>query len=157
MTEQLSMGTHPDIVTLHARYETASETAAGQLVGGTTFLAGLYLAISPWVVGFDGQQPVLFNNLIIGSAAALLGLGLTAAFDRLHRLAWTVPVLGVWTIVSPWVIQTGDLRTTDNEWNNVVTGAVLLLVGIGSLAMAMGRSANPMMGDSARRRAAGRT
>lgn len=139
MSEQLSMGTHPDIMTLHARYETASETATGQLVGGTTLLAGVYLAISPWVVGFEGQLPVLFNNLIIGIAAGVLGLGLSAAFDRTHRLAWTVPVLAVWTIVSPWVIQSGDLRTNDNEWNNVVTGAVLLLAGAGSAYLAMGQ------------------
>jgi hypothetical protein len=147
MSEQLSMGTHPDIMTLHARYETASETAAGQIVGGTTFLAGLYLAISPWVVGFDGQLPLLFNNLIVGVAAGLLGLGLTAAFDRTHRLAWTVPILGIWTIISPWVVRNGDLRTTDTEWNNVVTGAVLLVVGIATFMMARGHSAMPTLGD----------
>ena len=138
MTEQLSMGTHPDIVSLHARYESASETAAGQFVGGTIFLTGMYLTISAWVVGFEGQGPLLFNNLFIGVGAALLGLGLTAAFDRTHRLAWTVPVLAIWTIVAPWVMQSGDLRTNDIEWNNVVTGAVLLLFGIASFAMAMG-------------------
>ena len=139
MTEQLSMGTHPDIVTLHARYESASETAAGQFVGGTIFLAGMYLTISSWVVGFEGQLPLLFNNLIVGVGVALLGLGLTAAFDRTHRLAWTVPVLAIWCIISPWVIQSGDLRTNDIGWNNVVTGLVLLVVGLASFAMAMGR------------------
>jgi hypothetical protein len=153
MTEQLSMGTHPDIVTLRARYETASETAAGQIVGGSIFLAGLYLAISPWVVGFDGQPPMLFNNLIVGAAAALLGLGLSAAFDRTHRLAWTVPVLAIWAIISPWVVRTGDLRTTDNEWNNVVTGAVLLLVGLATFAMALGRTSRTRFTDTTRVRA----
>jgi hypothetical protein len=152
MSEQLSMGTHPDIVTLRARYETASETAAGQIVGGTTFLAGLYLAISPWVVGFDGRLPLLFNNLIVGAAVVLLGLGLTAAFDRAHRLAWTVPVVAVWTIVSPWVVRSGDLRTMDNEWNNVLTGALLLLLGIATFMMAIGRSGNSLMDDTTRRR-----
>jgi hypothetical protein len=140
MTEQLSMGTHPDIVALRARYETASESIAGQFVGGTTFLAGLYLAISPWVVGFDNLRPMLFNNLIVGVAAALLGMGVSAAFDRTHRLAWTLPLVGAWAIISPWVVRTGDLRTTDNEWNNVVTGAVLVLVGAVSAMMALGHT-----------------
>lgn len=140
MTQQLNIGTHPDIMSLHARYESASETAAGQIVGGTTFLAGLYLAISPFVVGFDGQAPILWNNVIIGVATALLGLGLGAAFDRTHRLAWTMPILGLWMIVSPWVIRAGDLSRTDNQWNNVVTGAVMLLVGLAAFVMARGRS-----------------
>ena len=138
MSEQLSMGTHPDIMTLRARYETASETVAGQFLGGTTFLAGVYLAISPWVVGFDNQLPMLFNNLIVGVAAAILGLGVSAAFDRTHRLAWTVPIVGIWAIVSPWVVRNGDLATSDNQWNNVVTGVVLLLVGLMTAFMARG-------------------
>lgn len=140
MSEQLSMGTHPDIMALRARYETASESIAGQFVGGTTFLAGLYLAISPWVVGFDNLRPMLFNNLIVGVAAALLGMGVSAAFDRTHRLAWTLPIVGIWAIVSPWVVRSGDLSTTDNEWNNVVTGAVLVLVGAVSAMMALGHT-----------------
>jgi hypothetical protein len=140
MSEQLSMGTHPDIMALRARYETASETAAGQIVGGTTFLAGVYLAISPWVVGFDTKVAVLFTDLVVGVAAALLGMGLSAAFDRTHRLSWTVPVLGIWTIVAPWVIRTGDLRTTDMQWSNVVTGAVLTLAGLAAVVMTLGRN-----------------
>ncbi|MGB8649806.1 MAG: SPW repeat protein [Mycobacteriales bacterium] len=139
MTEPLSMRTHPDILALHDSYESASETVGGQVVGGTTFLAGLYLAASPWIVGFEDQTPLLFTNLIVGTAVALLGLGLTAAFDRTHRLAWTVPALGIWTVVAPWVIQTGDLARTDNEWNNVLTGAVLVIAGAATLAIVLAR------------------
>lgn len=141
MTEQLSMRTHPDIEMLHARYETASETLPAQFIGGTTFLAGLYLAISPWVVGFEGQTALLMSNLVCGLGVAILGLGLTASFDRMHRMAWTVPIIGLWTMVSQWVIRTGDLASADNIWNNLITGAVLLLCGLAMLAMAMGRYA----------------
>lgn len=141
MSEQMSIGTHPDLVSLRARYESASETIGGMVIGGTTFLAGLFLAASPWVVGFSDQDPMLFNDLIVGVAVAILGLGLTSAFDRVHRLAWTVPVLGLWTIVSPWVVQTGDFARSDNEWTNVVTGAVLLLTGLALTAMTFSREA----------------
>ena len=78
--------------------------------------------------------------MIIGVATALLGLGLGTAFDRTHRLAWTMTVLGLWMIVSPWVIRAGELSRTANQWNNVVTGAVMLLVGLAAFAMARGRS-----------------
>jgi SPW repeat len=140
MPEHVAMGTHPDILALHARYESASETVAGQVVGGTTFLAGVYLAISPWVVGFNDQSPLLVNNLLVGVAVALLGLGLTASFDRFHRLAWTVPVLGIWAIVSPWAVRAGGLARADNIWNNVITGAVILAAGLAIAALAMRRN-----------------
>lgn len=139
MSEQLSMGTHPDIIRLRERYETASETMAGQLIGGTTFLAGLYLAVSPWVVGFDGQRPLAVVDLVVGVGIALLGMGAAAAFDRMHRLAWTIPVLGICALAAPWVVRSGDLARTDNEWSNALAGAVLILAGLAACAMALSR------------------
>ncbi|MGZ6826082.1 MAG: SPW repeat protein [Mycobacteriales bacterium] len=150
MTEQLSMHTHPDIMTLHARYESASETPTGQVVGGATFLGGLFLAASPWIVGFADQEAMMVTDLVVGTAVALLGLGLTSLFDRVHRLAWTVPVLGIWTILAPYVVQNGDLSRTDNEWTNIVTGAVIFLTGCAMLAMALGRRTTDLFERHAR-------
>ncbi|MEU8876871.1 SPW repeat protein [Streptomyces javensis] len=44
---------HPDLMELSARYERAATTPQARAVEGLTLLAGLYLAISPWVVGFS--------------------------------------------------------------------------------------------------------
>ncbi|WP_443729310.1 SPW repeat protein [Sphaerisporangium perillae] len=59
----------------------------GQQVAGLTFLTGLYLAISPWVVGFNRFPTLTVNNLIVGLALALLALGFgSATAGPRHRL-----------------------------------------------------------------------
>jgi hypothetical protein len=139
MTRPTGLETHPDIVAMRAKYERASFSATAQAIDGMTLLAGLYLAISAWVVGFNGDARMAVNNLIIGLFLAALGLGFASAYGRTYGLTWLAPVLGVWTIVSPWIIRSVSAGTI---WNNVVTGIVILLLGIG--AMAVGSRSTPM-------------
>src|SRR5690606_20320407 len=94
---------HPDIATMRMPYERVAESPTTQITEGLAFLAGVYLAISPWVVGFSNLSTITINNLVIGVAVALLALGFASAFGRTHGLSWLVPVLGSWTIVSAWV------------------------------------------------------
>jgi hypothetical protein len=122
------MDKHPDIMELRARYERAAATPLAQLSDGLVFLAGLYLAISPWVVGFSGLRSITVNNLITGIALAVMGAGLASAYGRTHGLAWVAPIVGIWTIITPWVIR-GGVATTATIANNVAVGAVAVAVG----------------------------
>ncbi|GAA1580237.1 hypothetical protein GCM10009789_37560 [Kribbella sancticallisti] len=135
-TEPISM--HPDIAQLRAKYEAVAETQTAQAVEGLTFLAGLYLAISPWVVGFTGFTTLTGNNLIVGIAMALLAIGFAAAYERTHGIAWVMPLVGAWTIVAPWAVS-GDVATTSTILSNVVTGGVAVLLGLGAMAIGMRR------------------
>jgi hypothetical protein len=130
---------HPDIAALRDRYDRAAETTTAQLVEGLTLLAGLYLAMSPWVVGFTGDSGSLTaSNLFSGVAVALLALGFASAYGRTHGIAWVTPVIGVWAIVAPWLV---DGPTPDNSaiTSNVITGALVALFGLGTLTMGMRR------------------
>jgi hypothetical protein len=89
----------------------------------------LYLAISPWVVGFDRLATLSINNLITGAALAVLALGFASAYGRTHGVAWVTPLIGVWTIIAPWVVS-GDVATTSTIWSNVVTGSVAAACGL---------------------------
>ncbi|GAA4593209.1 hypothetical protein GCM10023194_56960 [Planotetraspora phitsanulokensis] len=51
-------------------------------------------------------------------------------------MSWLLPVLGVWTIIAPWVIS-GQPATTRTVWNNVVTGAVIAVFGLAAMATAL--------------------
>lgn len=127
---------HPDIAELRARYERASETMSAHAVDGLTFLAGLYLAISPWVVGFHTRTTLTVNNLITGVAVALLAVGLASAYGRTHGVAWVAPLIGIWTIIAPWVVRGGP-ATTSMIVSNVVTGAVIFVFGLAATAIGM--------------------
>ncbi|GII65483.1 hypothetical protein Skr01_55680 [Sphaerisporangium krabiense] len=142
MTRPTGLEAHPDIVAMRAKYERAGSSVVAQVIEGLILLAGLYLAISPWVVGFITGQPRLsVNNLITGLVVAALALGFASAYGRTYGLTWMLPILGIWTIITPWVIRSVSTGTIAN---NVATGAVILLLGLG--AMAVG-TRSPMHGE----------
>ena len=133
-----AMRSHPDIVELRTRYEAAAETRTAQVIEGLTFLTGLYLAVSPWVVGFNRFPTLTGNDLITGIALAVLGLGFASAYGRTHGITWVAPLIGVWTIIAPWVIS-GHVATAATIWSNVVTGAIAVLLGLGAMSLGMRR------------------
>ncbi|MFC0597217.1 SPW repeat protein [Streptomyces palmae] len=126
---------HPDAAEMRDRYERVLGGRDVVLLDGPVLLAGLYLAVSPWVVHFSGNADLRTNNLIIGIAVALLGLGLTMVPRRMYGLCWAMVVIGAWMIVSPWVVT--RFPSTGMIWNNVVVGAVTCLLGLAAAGLLM--------------------
>lgn len=134
-TDQLSMSDHPDLIELRERLDRASETPQAKAVEGLAVIAGLYVAVSPWVVDFHtGNTSLTVSNLIIGLAAALLAAELGSAYSRAHGMSWVLPILGVWVIVSQWVIQSTVLDV-GVVLNNIIAGACIVLLGLGVMGM----------------------
>lgn len=128
---------HPDLTEIRQRYEAAAETPTAQMAVGMALLAGLFVALSPWITGFSGLTPALaLNNLVIGLAAAALALSFAAAYQHTHGIAWTCPALGAWTIVSVFVMS-GTAMTTATVLSNVIGGAVLIIAGLGVVSSGM--------------------
>jgi hypothetical protein len=136
MTRQ--MESHPDIIRMRERYEVAAANPAVQLADGLTLLAGLFLALSPWIVGFTNIESLTTNNLVSGIAVALLALGFSSAFGRTYGIAWTAPFIGVWTILAPWLIR-GEADTTATIYTNVIVGALIVILGLVTVGMGMTR------------------
>ncbi|MBE3574345.1 MAG: SPW repeat protein [Firmicutes bacterium] len=40
--------------------------------GWVNLVLGIYLAVSPWIVGFSTQAAAMWNNLIVGIVVAIL-------------------------------------------------------------------------------------
>jgi hypothetical protein len=139
MTHGSDIGTHPDIVQMRERYEAAAANPAAQGADGLALLSGLYLALSPWIVGFSDRVPLTINNLITGIVVTLLALGYSSMFGRMHGIAWVLPVIGLWTIVAPWVIR-GDMTSASTIINNVVIGAIISVLGLATMRFGMTES-----------------
>jgi len=92
-------------------------------------LTGLYVAASPWIVGFNATASLATSDLIVGIAAAFLAYGFATTLDRAHGMTWTLPVLGVWFIVSTWILP-GVTMSAGMTWSNVVAGALLTFLGL---------------------------
>ncbi|MFQ6230088.1 SPW repeat protein [Nocardia sp. NPDC002869] len=99
----------------------------------------MYIAISPWVVGFNGLTTLTVNNLVCGIALAMPAFGFASVYGRTHGIVWAAPLIGLWMILAPWVVS-GNVDTTSTIWNNVVTGVLALLLGLGSMFLGMSRT-----------------
>lgn len=132
------LSSHPDVSEMRERYARVMSGRGEVAVDGLVVLAGLYCAISPWTVHFSGTRTdLMINNLLLGLAVALIGAGLSMAPERMRGMSMAVAVVGAWLIISPWVVT----RFPDSGmiWNNVLTGAVICLLGLAA-AMALTRN-----------------
>ncbi|MFI1566587.1 SPW repeat protein [Streptomyces sp. NPDC020490] len=123
------MAGHPDVTEMRARYARVLGGRDVALVDGPVFLLGLYCAVSPWILHYTTSQPALMtHNLVVGIAIGLLGLGFTAAPEHMYGLSWAMSALGIWMIIAPWIVGTGP--DAGIIWNNVVIGALAVILGL---------------------------
>jgi SPW repeat len=128
---------HPDLAEMRLRYRRVLDGGQAVAVDGIVLLTGLYLAISPWVLGFAGVTPrVTVSNLVLGLAVAVIGLGLAQAPLVMYRLSWAMVGIGIWTLIVPFVTASaaGHTRVVVN---NVITGGITALLGLCAVAMLM--------------------
>ncbi|MBV1856718.1 SPW repeat protein [Catellatospora tritici] len=133
---------HPDLASLRLRYEEAAETPTAQVVEGLTFLAGLYLAISPWVVGFTSHSSLTASNVFTGVALAVLALCYATMYGRSHRIAWVAPIVSAWAIVAPWLVS-GPAPSVGAIVSNVIVGLVGLACTIAMMSVGRRSAARP--------------
>lgn len=140
MSEYARQGTdlrgHPDIAELQERYARVAARPQAIAVDGAILLVGLYAAISPWVLHFGAADNDLkFNNLIVGIALAVIGIGLASVPERMHRLAWIAAPLGVWLLISPWVVPPTHHSRAALVWSNCWVGGAAVALGLIAAAM----------------------
>ena len=135
-TVHSSIDQHPDLLALRARYERVAESMSAHVTFGLALLTGLYVAASPWIIGFNATTQLATSNFVAGIAVAFLAYGFAVALDRAHGMTWTLPVLGVWVIISPWILPGGAL-TAGMIWSNVVAGALLTFLGLNATYFGM--------------------
>lgn len=130
---------HPDILAMRMRYEATAESTVAQFVEGLGLLTGVYLAASPWIVGFNTSPTITVNNLITGIVVAALATGFASAFSRTHGLVWVAPLIGVWTVVSPWAVS-GGVSTAAVIINNVIVGGICIVLGLVAISAGFTRT-----------------
>ena len=130
---------HPDLVNLRAASETAAARPFAQATEALSLIAGLYLALSPWIVGFHATAPALTaNNLITGLALVAFALGVMPAFERTHSMGIAAALVGVWTIIAQWVIHSSPTDAGIIA-SNVAIGGVVFLLAVTTMAQSKGR------------------
>jgi hypothetical protein len=82
---------------------------------------GLWLALSPWALGFITENSATWNAQIVGLAIAVLALAALWAFQKWYE--WANAALGAWLIVSPDILGFVTLQAA--MWNQAIVGILV--------------------------------
>lgn len=97
-------------------------------------LLGIWLFISPWVVGFEGSQMAAsWNAWILGVAVVVfsaIAVSMPQVWEEIINL-----LLGIWMVISSWVI---GVTSRSVETNAVIVGLLVILFAILAMAMSHG-------------------
>lgn len=104
---------------------------------GLDALAGIWLLLSPFILGFM-SGPATTNNVLLGIAIAVLAIIRFSGAYNQSWISWVNVVLGVWVLISPWVLGFASSRVPTT--NNVIVGIVVIVLAAWSaLVTDMGR------------------
>ncbi len=93
---------------------------------GLNILVGLWLILSPWALAFSTVDAARWNCVIIGLAIAIFAMVRVAAPLQYEGLSWMNFVLGIWLILSPFLLNYGGIEAA--MWNSVIVGLIVLIL-----------------------------
>ena len=89
-------------------------------------LVGVWLILSPWVLGFQSDMNAVANSVVIGVLLVATAVG--AIFVPRAWEEWTETALGVWLAAAPWVLGFSALQAaTASSFASGLVVAVLAL------------------------------
>lgn len=115
----------------------------GQVVtaSGLDVLAGIWLLISPFVLAFSTLTTAMTNDVVCGAVVIILAAIRFGGALRQSWLSWINCLIGIWVIISPWVLgfahHAGTLGLAHNQsasTNNVIIGIVIAVLAFWSAA-----------------------
>lgn len=103
----------------------------GGIPSGLNLLAGIWVTVSPWILGFDGSATLTWSTCVTGAAIILLS-AIRLGYAGTQWLSWINCVLGAWLIVSPFVLAYHQYATVYPRatWNGVILGIVVIFLGL---------------------------
>ncbi|WP_413868695.1 SPW repeat protein [Albidovulum sp.] len=105
--------------------------ATGNWQDGLMLLLGIWLFFSPWILGFAGIQSAFWNALFFGVILAGMSIAVVTEFHDWEE--WVDMALGVWLVVSPWVLGFAALSAV----NAAAYAATMTFVATGVVALAL--------------------
>lgn len=87
---------------------------------------GAWLFLSPWVLSYTTAQGAAWNAYIFGIAIIVFtvwALSIPKPWEE-----WVNTVLGLWLIISPWVL--GFTAQMAAMWNSIIVGLVVLALSL---------------------------
>ena len=109
---------------------------AAQAAAALGLLTGLWVAISPLFLTLQhgGGVNAGAANVIVGLVVAGLGAFSLVSRRGFPGLQFTTLVLGVWVLISPFILDAKYSIAAPMYWSNAWSGAVLMILALAGLA-----------------------
>ena len=98
------------------------------LASSLNIIAGIWLFISPFILGFSGMAAAT-NAMIVGAVIAILAIIRVFTPTVTGRLSWLNFVLGIWLVLSPLFVMSAGMMAI---WNSSIVGIVVAILAIWS-------------------------
>jgi hypothetical protein len=106
----------------------AAERSDIRGVAGVNVILGLWLIIAPWVLNYvTGAQN--WNSVLTGIGVALFS-AIRYTLPNQIWASWLNGILGLWLIISPFVLNTVK---TAVYWNEVIVGILVAILAFSNL------------------------
>lgn len=107
-------------------------SAMAQLAAALGVLAGLWVAISPWFLTLGRRGTA--SDVIVGLAVAAIGaLGIAGRRGFLGLQAGSL-LLGIWLIITPFILATTFAVGAPMYWSNGFGGLAIIVFALTALA-----------------------
>jgi hypothetical protein len=106
------------------------KTATERWQDSLNVVLGLWLIVSPWILGFAPETTAMWNAVLMGAVIALVALGALVEFHKWEE--WADMAFGLWLVVSPWALGFAATLATAT-WNFVVVGLLTIALAAWSL------------------------
>ncbi len=111
-----------------------NDNAVVRWASGINILAGLWVLISPWLFHYNTDTTAMWISVVVGVVIAILA-AIRFSGNGPVGLSWINLILGIWVIISPWVI--GYSANSSAMWDHIIVG---IIIGILAIVSAVGPS-----------------
>lgn len=93
-------------------------------------LAGIWLIIAPFILGYSSITGALWNDIIVGAAVLLFAIVRAVGDARANWASWIDLLLGIWLIIAPFAI--GYSAISAALWNDIILGIAVVVFALWS-------------------------
>ncbi len=110
-------------------FPSSSRSSPGRTASIINFFLGIWVLISPFVLGFVRFRYELWNNVIVGVIIMIVaGTRAWASRNEIPGISWINFIMGLWLIASAFYF--GFRMFPIYVWNNVILGIAVAIIDI---------------------------
>jgi peptidoglycan/LPS O-acetylase OafA/YrhL len=102
---------------------------ATQATSGVKAYLGLWLLIAPWVLVYQDRRAIAATHVVAGLVLLALGAFRLGKPRTAPWLSWLNASLGLWLVLTPFVLLPSSSSTAPASWNSVIIGTVVAVLG----------------------------